>query len=145
MKKNCDNCGFFEKGFCLLDRSQKRGPLDTVCENYHNSVPRCDMCGLLTMQGILTETEEGWLLICENCYSSFGTCVTCTQACGVQNDTSGISKSILQQMQQGNMIIQTTVMNPELVNKYCPSCRCYIDNQCHRQYQNCKNYNSRVS
>lgn len=143
MKKVCGNCALLNnENICLLDRSLKRGPFDTVCENYHSNVSHCDVCsGLLITGGILTETSEGWRLICETCYSKVNTCDMCQEICGVNNDNSGIPKVIPQQMRQDNMILQANIINPELIKKYCPNCSCFSDNVCKRNENYCNKYN----
>lgn len=147
MIKRCAKCALLNnQNICLVDRSSKRDPMNTVCENYHSEVPHCDICsGLFLTGGILTETPEGWKLICDNCYAQLGTCATCVIICGVDADTSGIPKTIPQEIRQGDMIMLTTITNPKLTEKYCPSCKCFINKQCQRQLGQCKNYNSRLS
>lgn len=146
MRKNCDVCSFLnEQNVCFIERVVKTDPSHSLCGNYRNSVPRCDACGLLTTNGILTETKQGWITLCQSCYEKLDTCTMCKTICGVQNDTSGIPKVIPQQIQQGNMIFQTNALNPALTEKYCPSCKCYINNKCMRDKGKCQNYTCRVS
>lgn len=151
---HCGSCGFYRTTqlntkICILDNIQREP--DYYCGSYANQVEACDMCKriITNKKGIITLNKDGkYMLICEDCYNSLGTCRTCSKygVCGVNSDASGIPKHVQQQIQHGGMIISTQVINPALVQKYCSICSCYQNGQCQRSQNNgCTKYDSVIS
>ena len=152
---HCGSCGFYrplqqnsEIKYCILDQVQRDS--DYYCGRHTNQPEACDMCKriIINKKGIITLNKEGkYMLICEDCCNSLGTCSTCIHGyCGLQSDTSGRPKMVQRQMQNGGMIISTQVLNPDLVQEYCTKCSCYYNNQCQcKTGGTCGRYESVIS
>lgn len=150
---HCGSCGFYRPTqqntrVCVLDNTQREP--DYYCGSYANQVEACDTCGriIVDKKGVIVQSKQGkYMLICNNCYNSLGTCSTCVNIkCGLQADTSGRPKQVQRRIQQGGMVMVAPGPNPELVQEYCTSCLCYAGGQCQRQQNGmCNNYNSVIS
>jgi hypothetical protein len=103
----------------------KVNPEEDFCA-WHDSedTPICAFCeeteGLL-----LINFYDNWHYICQNHFSVLYTCQTCdwSAQCGFHNDPNG-QPYIVQQVRQGNMIIQQQVKNPEMISQHCTTCHC---------------------
>lgn len=149
---HCGSCGLYrsiqknQNKICIIDH-QPHEP-DYYCGNHTNQPTICDMCGciILDRRGIITKNKtDNFILICEDCYNTLGTCGTCTQDCSLEKDNT-MPRTVMKTVRQGNMTMQTQVLNPDLVAKHCPSCKCYRNNQCLRQKgSSCDKYESVIS
>lgn len=151
MLRTCGTCAIWKNGACALTNRQipEDRKVESFCDNHRYSVNTCDFCGSLIdapfQPGIIIFNEKQEIkLICRNCYSKEGTCLTCTinASCALNNDNT-MPRYVNKVVRQGNMTLQTQVLNPDLVAKHCPSCKCYENGQCARQKNSCcSNYDS---
>lgn len=113
---------------------------------YNSEIYTCDICGkpLYPNNTILTATADNeWVRIHYACYDQYiGKCATCS-ACQCKLDQDHTApKYIMSPVRRGNMIIQTQILNPLLVDKYCRAgCLCWNQTSCVRQTGlGCQNY-----
>ena len=110
----------------------------------------CNICHQPIIPGanntILTKTDNDiWLLCHYACYEQYiGKCATCGhRKCALDEDNTA-PKFVVKVVRQGAMTIQTQVLNPVLVDKYCgEDCQCWDPNQNECVRQNglgCQNY-----
>lgn len=111
----------------------------------------CDVCGtekIPMRMAILEfdETGEHYLRkVCSRCSSLRGTCGRCAYGndCAFFQVEDGLPRMVMKTTQQGVMIVQQQVPNPERIEKYCKVCNCW-DN-CFKQgnrnsVSTCRNY-----
>lgn len=117
---------------------------------------KCENCGrqplVNTDTVILPLDESGARIFCKQCYSLFGHCPMCQHSvsCAFANDPDPmpqfVTQTVRKQTPMGTQILQYQVMNPERVEKFCTSCKCYSSFQeegyCCRQTNcvTCTNY-----
>lgn len=106
----------------------------------------CDICGkpMFASNSIFFKDDnDKWVHIHYVCYDQYiGKCITCsTCVCNLDKDTT-MPRIVMKTVQHGNMVMQTQVINPDLVNKYCKSgCVCWNGTNCLRQtVQSCDKY-----
>ena len=104
--------------------------------NFYN----CDVCNTPIINPIVDITLNK--ILCERCYVALGTCAGCANGstCLFETDPSPLPKVVTQTIRQGNMVGQIQVKNPERIKVCCEGCHCFIDNECYRTYQYCKNH-----
>lgn len=97
-----------------------------------NEIPNCRICG----NPIVRPEEAGFLeseyYVCGDCLEKGFNCMLCktTGVCALEQDKSGRPKVVQQQSVQGNIIVTSQVLNPELVKEHCLPCRCYHGGIC---------------
>jgi len=115
----------------------------------------CDFCGTVVPTKslvVVSFSEEKTVYTCPNCYHLVRTCRTCKHFlhCGFEEDTSE-PHQVRKTVQQGPMIMNTIINNPNLIEKHCSGCNCSSSNQngnnggydCQRENEigiNCANY-----
>ena len=114
---------------------------DDYCSRHTTeSLSTCFAChrALLPEGTILVEGNDSYLTFCQECASNLSSCAFCTglETCEFNTNPDPMPKATVQQMRQGNMIMQTQVKNPERVKKFCHSCRCWNTEreECFRDY-----------
>lgn len=107
----------------------------------------CPICKRQIDKGGIYLNEAPHLLLCEDCGTHFWTCATCdiSRRCLVQENSKHIQPYIMQTVQQGNMIIQQQIPNPELTKQYCEEdgCQCWHSDSktcCRQQIGVCVNH-----
>jgi hypothetical protein len=106
----------------------------------------CPLCGRAFESGGIYLNEAPHLLLCNECGTRFWTCATCdtSRRCLVQENPKHIQPVIFQTIQQGNMVIQQQVPNPELTKQYCEvECQCWHSDSktcCRQQLSVCVNH-----
>ena len=129
MNKTCNTC-------LLGDKIQKRCRLSGIpidpekdfCSHYTDSLENCEICGhpMLTEGSFIEQDDNGvWHQYCSNCAKLLQTCQTCSNPCEFESNPDPMPKVVIKTVRQGNMQMQTQVMNPERIQKFCPSCNCY--------------------
>lgn len=106
----------------------KRETADADSCPFHTSqLTKCSKCGVT----IIRNSEIfycGEHTLCPNCQSKRGYCETCRNAstCSFETDPSPLPKMVVQQIQQGPMIIQQQARNPERIRVTCQNgCKCW--------------------
>lgn len=145
----CNTCVFCKE--CPIfhaDMTDKEG-----CPIWSEKLEICDMCG----KGIVgmvcwTHEEDKWYKTCGSCTNAAG-CATCGHTyCAFQADRScNEPQMVMREMRQGNMIMQTQIMNPKRVEMTCrKGCPCFNEdgldsgNFCKKQNGvECSNYKTR--
>ena len=129
----CPYCRYYKDGQCTqLKIAVKQTDTCPLFNNTPNEICRFCQKPLLPINSILIADNDKYIQICQSCYQQFyHTCHTCeyNEKCGFQLDTSGKPKIVMQTIQQGPMVMQQQVKNPELVNQYCPNCQCYCSTE----------------
>lgn len=106
----------------------------------------CNYCGRENPQLIFTVfNDNAPTAMCPNCAQVIGTCGLCTNSvkCEFESNPSPLPKMVMKTVQQGNMIMQTTIPNPDRIKALCPSCACYSEDPficCRHVAGTCKNY-----
>lgn len=129
-------CSFIDQnGICQLMREP--APEDCKCPHYTAApLNQCVFCKQITLDGVfILNKEDKPFPICKNCSTAFGTCRACQESaeCRFQSDPSPIPPVIMETRQQGNMVIQQQVINPERVKITCALCECWSGEECWRQ------------
>lgn len=128
--KTCGECVYkaLQDGKCPVFGREM--PAETPgCPIFSTTITKCALCGNIIMsQPIIDYDQDGNThIICRNCLSATP-CETCTRAnvCYFQTDhTCQEPPFIMREVRQGNMIMQTQVMNPKRVMATCAKCECF--------------------
>jgi hypothetical protein len=99
-----------------------------ICQNY------------IVGHSFLEKTKDQYIEICGKCARALSTCAGCKYAnCEFQENPDPLPKTIMKQFRQGNAVVQTTVMNPERVKKFCEPCPCFNkeDYACDKEFNCC--------
>ena len=151
--RTCGNCAIMrhQGGVCPVFNK----PMDADeggCPLFTNELDTCDLCGRpIIGENELTITYDGdeLHLICYRCATTH-TCRTCKKGvfCAFNEDqTCQEPPFIMTTTRQGNMVVQSQVLNPKRIEATCAKgCPCFItlddgENVCCRQIDtNCLNY-----
>lgn len=128
--KNCGECAYkaLQDGKCPVFGREM--PAETPgCPIFSTTITRCALCGNIIMgQSIIDYDHDGNThIICRNCLSA-SPCEICTRmnVCYFQTDhTCQEPPMVMREVRQGNMIMQTQVMNPKRVMATCTKCDCF--------------------
>lgn len=128
--RTCGKCTYkaLQDGKCPVFGREM--PAETPgCPIFSTTITKCALCGNIIMsQPIIDYDRDGNThIICRNCLSATP-CETCTRAnvCYFQTDhTCQEPPFIMREVRQGNMIMQTQVMNPKRVMATCAKCECF--------------------
>ena len=100
----------------------------------------CDYCG----NPASTVVDSEGNCSCVGCYQQFYTCRMCEMGsfCPFETDPSPIPKVVMQQVRQGNMVMQTQIKNPERVKQFCFPCICFDQEDLYCKCEDgwCKSY-----
>lgn len=126
----CGECAYkaLQDGKCPVFGREM--PAETPgCPIFSTSITKCALCGNIIMsQPIIDYDQDSNIhIICRNCLSATP-CETCTRTnvCYFQTDhTCQEPPFIMREVRQGNMIMQTQVMNPKRVMATCAKCECF--------------------
>lgn len=104
----------------------------------------CKLCGRPCSKDAIVCVEPFVYTICRNCHSLAGTCNLCSHSltCDFETNPSPLPKQVQQTIRQGNMTMQSVVMNPERIRETCQkNCKCWNDEMgCLRQNGTCGQY-----
>lgn len=99
------------------------------CSKAQKTPEVCDICGrFIADNSIIDVVNKTIHIICQNCYSKFGTCTLCDSNgyCDFQENPIQISPIAQKKIQQGPMVMMTQVMNPERIKATCEkNCGCF--------------------
>lgn len=125
----CDECAFktMRNGGCPVfnaDMSGKDG-----CPYFQKDLHTCSICGQPIIGQIVLEEDknEKWHEMCMSCASA-ECCKTCIhQYCAFRQDSNCPEPlAVMQQIRQGNMVVQQQVINPKRVEATCrQGCPCF--------------------
>ena len=147
--KNCGTCGFrlldahTGKRYCAITKLFVEA--DDGCTKHNPNPDKCDMCGqpIVSPTGTLVvEIDNGYHVLCQSCAPHYHTCNTCIvgDKCTFQDMSlyPSISPIIMKTQQQGMMVVQTQVKNPEREKVTCHNCGCWNEeNGCMREVLGC--------
>ena len=155
MQKTCAQCAFHIKtpsdnydGKCGIF-GHAIHLAGNACSKFNDNPYTCDLCHRVIVENpiidIDNETGKVKRILCAECNSKFGTCLTCenTKNCKFEEDPSPIPKMVQKQIRQGNMVSVMNVPNIERIRETCQKgCLCFQqENGCNRQNnQTCINY-----
>lgn len=148
--KSCFTCAYrtLNPQQCPLIGHQYTDDRNQVCPYHATELPKCDICGDITPNNVLTQkSDKSWIRICKKCESLSGTCGGCSKSstCDFETNPSPIPKAVEKRIQQGNQIMVMTVKNDKRINETCAkNCECFDHETriCCREYNCCKNYNA---
>jgi hypothetical protein len=100
----------------------------------------CVTCGL-EVQGGIYLAEEG-VKLCAKCGQFAYKCEICrNQYCALRNYQGPKPPMVTITQQNGNMTIQRTIPNPEVVKECCGTCSCFKEGSgCFQQVGSCENF-----
>lgn len=104
-------------------------PEEDYCSWHENKeAAKCAYCDSTESLILHYINDDDYILTCPTHSQYMYTCATCkyVDECGFNNDTSGEPKVVSQRIQQGFMVIQQQVKNPNLIARHCSVCRCSI-------------------
>ena len=140
--KICENCTFYRQNICALNDSQRNK--NDYCSNFKKYLNICDCCGNEHLQSFLYSwNNENYIILCDTCFQAASTCDLCVNesTCAFEQDPSPIPKQIMKNIRQGNIMMRTSVKNPERVDKFCTNCHCFNveENTCNKEFNYCGN------
>lgn len=149
LTKKCGSCRLpaLQGGVCPIFK--ETFPADTpACPKYQETVNSCELCGSVILgYGILmTDRDDNWHRICDQCASRSGTCAVCQSAqkgCKFEDPSCQIPPYVQKQVRQGNMISVVQVKNPERIRQTCETgCDCFDakTKECNRELGFCGGY-----
>ena len=105
-------------------------PSEDYCSKHKDKLIACSICGnaLITPGTVDYDGEGNIILICDRCNQLFNTCQLCSYArkCEFETNADPMPKVIMKRVQQGNMVMQTQVKNPDRIAKFCHNCHCWL-------------------
>ena len=145
--KSCFTCAYrtLNPQQCPLIGYQYADDRNQVCPYYTTELPKCDICGQIDPNSVLTKKSDGsWIRLCKNCQNKSGTCGGCSKSstCDFETNPSPIPKAVEKRFQQGNQIMITQIKNPLRIDATCRiNCPCFSEeNGCCREYNTCNNF-----
>lgn len=140
--KICENCALYRQNICALNGQQRNK--NDYCPDFKKYLNICDCCGKEHLQSFLCSwNNENYITLCGTCFQAASTCDLCVNGstCAFEQDPSPIPKQIMKNIRQGNMMMQTSVKNPERVDKFCTNCHCFniAENTCNKEFGHCGN------
>ena len=129
--KYCRTCRLSDKDkqVCLLFGIPVNLDID-YCSKHADEIISCNICGAhMITPGFVQEDAEGnWLKYCDRCNQLFNTCQLCSHArtCEFETNPDPMPKVIVKTVQQGNMVMQAQVKNPDRIAKFCHNCICWL-------------------
>lgn len=145
--KSCFTCAYrtLNPQQCPLIGYQYADDRNQVCPYHTTELPKCDICGQIDPNSVLTQKSDGsWIRICKNCQSKSGTCGGCSKSstCDFETNPSPIPKAVEKRFQQGNQIMITQIKNPSRIDVTCRiNCPCFSEEfGCCREYNTCGNF-----
>lgn len=125
---SCKNCVLNHSNICAIFKEPVNP--NSTCPKFTNQLFICDICGsqMLPKDVILSQNEDNYDIVCQNCAKEYGKCSTCANSsvCDFETNPINIPKYVNQTVRQGNMVAQTTVKNPSRVDETCrKNCPCF--------------------
>lgn len=136
----CKTCALLQGTQCGLTGRTLDLEKD-FCSQYKKEVLVCASCGNIPIVPNIVDTNKGVICLCDNCAAS-GYCSSCehNQGCSFETDPSPLPLYTVQQIRQGNSILQTQVKNPARIDITCKvGCPCWKD-RCLKEDNTCENY-----
>lgn len=148
MIKYCKTCKLFDpySETCRINGIKVDGNTD-YCTKYTIVLETCDWCKKKILQPIVTVLGENKVhLFCSPCASKLSTCQGCkeSQVCAFETDPNPLPKIAIKQVQQGPMIAQQQIPNPERQKLFCHNCHCWDGEECIKNStgQGCEHFKS---
>lgn len=129
--KFCNTCACCDKikEMCLYYGTHIDIAKD-FCSKHADSLEFCDICGkpIVTSSFLQQDDEGNWVKICNQCNNLLNTCqlCTCAHVCEFETNPDPMPKTIVKTIQQGNMVMQTQIKNPDRIAKFCYGCPCWM-------------------
>lgn len=104
---------------------------------------KCGRCGQEIPKGSgIIPHDHPTVVLCDNCgIGALYRCGTCVHEheCLINSYDGPMPKMVIQRVQQGPMVAQQQVINPDLVRELCPTCFCGSMENCQGTHT-CDNY-----
>ena len=148
--KQCGRCTLRNQVTGVCQVFNKPVENSDSCPAYSSVSFTCETCGQTTLNPIVCTQEgsEKYYLVCDHCAPQLNGCAICTcETCEFQTNPSPTPMYVMQQVRQGNAIMQTQVRNPERVKITCEAgCKCYdaVERTCNRESGCCKEFRNKL-
>lgn len=130
MTKTCGTCAYrtLVNGKCPA-YEREMGDNDLGCPIHSTTITKCELCDDIIISHATFEIDEKGKahIICRKCVLA-PPCNVCksAQTCPFETDPfCREPKYIVQEIRQGNMVMQTQVINIARVKATCSKCTCY--------------------
>lgn len=133
--KTCKSCVIKMGNVCQLT-NQQINP-DDFCSKWRNEIFTCCICGAGILDPVIDEEQR---IFCGQCAGSVCRSCSGSRKCEFNENPDPTPRVIMQTQQQGNMVMQTQVRNPERERKFCYICGCWNGEHCQREFGSCKNW-----
>ena len=144
--KTCANCAYWrpDNQSCVLLKARRAE--NDYCSSHSTSPLVCATCqSYILGKSFIYSVGNAYVEVCEKCHTAIPTCAGCKNSvqCAFNDDPNPLPKIVMQTVQQGNMMMQTQVRNPERIKLFCENCPCYNaeDRACDRECNVCAQYN----
>lgn len=139
----CRRCILLEKSndTCKILK-QKVDPSADTCPRYAEHVYTCELCNSQTLEPqYIFEQPDTWHVLCGNCAEQLSSCHFCQgrQHCEFETNPDPMPKQVMRQVRTQMGIAQATVKNPDRIEKFCKTCRCYAEEECRKESGYCGN------
>lgn len=146
MNKTCKTCGFANFGNICPIIKVPINPNQVACPHHQEELTECRMCGHVILKHSGTWSDELYIWVCDNCAPYLYTCATCRNRkeapqCVMSQYHGDKQVLVKQQFKQGPFVMQSTQLNPEVLDEVCPTCTCQTPYNCQRN-QKCDNWES---
>lgn len=143
-EKTCAKCAYWnpQSQICVLFNAHRA---DTdYCSCFNTSPAVCATCGsYIIKHSFYTESPKGLIEVCASCAQALSTCAGCKyNTCEFEQNPDPMPKMVMQQVRQGNAIMQASVKNPERIKKFCIDCKCWDTEECacNKEFNTCGRY-----
>lgn len=155
IKKFCRTCALVDPESYVCQMNRRKVDLDKdFCSKYvePSELGECAYCGQLFMRpGYLEQLEDGsFIEFCHSCQEKFGTCAMCSHLSKCQLADERVRPDlpvmVIKTIQQGNMRMQTQIVNPARIDAICKAeCECWDGEGCaRRDFGCCAKYNQKT-
>lgn len=142
----CGNCVLHQRNQGNCPILKQTIPADKpACPIFVREVFVCDICGNEFIQTpIIVMNEDTPKILCPDCGNNISGCRTCKErnSCLFETDPSPLPKMVMQQIRQGNMVMQTQTKNPARIDTTCKKgCSCFSqDFGCLKEWGFCEKH-----
>jgi hypothetical protein len=138
-----EKCNLIDSnGICRL--MNQKAVENCHCPHYTPfEIPTCGLCGNPTLDRMLyVGSGNKCLYICHNCKNKTGTSAFCQKAerCLLREYDGPLPLMIMKTIQQGPVVAQMQVPNPEVISATCHFCGCWDGEGCAREWGVCDKY-----
>lgn len=149
MKKTCNSCVFAINGktTCAIYKALINPDRD-ICPRHQSTVEICQVCGQVMLRGTGTYSQDLKIWACNECAPHLYTCATCKHRkeapdCVMRQYQGPKPVLIKVNQRQGPFTLQSTQINPEVLDEVCLTCTCGSPYNCQKNHR-CNNWECRL-